>query len=66
MHAAGGASSLDEMFARMADGGGTHARGQSHDGGRHAVDGQDSERGGMLGRIDDDLDAKPAWKRSWK
>ena len=69
--AAGGAGSLDEMFARMADGGGgAHGgRGQSHDGGggTRADGAQDAGREGLLGRIDDDLEPpRPAWKRSWK
>ncbi len=68
LHAAGGAGSLDEMFARMSAG----------PGGRGQV--VASEDGG-LGRVDDEpgdsllrgaaaqsgfLDAKPGWKRGFK
>lgn len=66
---AGGASSLDEMFARMSRGGG---RGNSDGGyggtGRIDDDGdEDDSRQRMLGgaRESSQLDSKHGWKRSW-
>ena len=63
MHAAGGASSLDEMFARMSAGpSGRAGQVASDDGGLGRIDSGDTDdaRGSLL------LEAKPPWKRGFK